>query len=206
MNCDPIARWYRYAEYSTLGKALEKCRREYLGQTVTAKHALLLGDGDGRFTAEFLTVNRTARVDSLDLSKNMLELAARRIAALPFPTPAVRLLRADALTFRLEGPYDLVVTHFFLDCFSDSQIPELVKRISRSATPDARWIVSEFRTPNLAAALIVKILYLAFRVLTGSRVQRLPHYSGALAAHGFQRIASKTALGGMIISEFWQRS
>jgi ubiquinone/menaquinone biosynthesis C-methylase UbiE len=206
MNCDPIARWYRYAEYLTLGKALEKCRREYLGRVASAKYTLLLGDGDGRFTAEFLAANRTARVDSLDLSKNMLELAARRIEALPFPTPAVRLLRADAMTFRLEGPYDSIVTHFFLDCLSDSEVQELAERISRAATSDATWIVSEFRTPNLAAAVIVKVLYLLFRVLTGSRVQRLPDYRGALAAHGFKRIASQTGLGGMIISEFWQRS
>src|SRR5258708_5460102 len=110
MNCDRIARWYRLAEYLTLGHALEKRRREYLDRTLAAKHALLLGDGDGRFTAEFLTANRAARVDSLDLSTNMLTLAKRRIDALPFPTPAVRLLRADALTFPLEGPYDLIVT------------------------------------------------------------------------------------------------
>lgn len=206
MNCDFIARWYRYAEYLTLGKALENRRREYLNRMVTAKYALLLGDGDGRFTAEFLEANRTARVDSLDLSKNMLKLAARRIAALPFPAPAVRLLQADALTFPFEARYDLVVTHFFLDCFSDFQIQPLVARIARAMTPDARWIVSEFRTPNLAAAIIVKVLYLAFRVLTGSRVQRLPDYPGALAAHGFERLASKTALGGLISSEFWQRS
>jgi ubiquinone/menaquinone biosynthesis C-methylase UbiE len=210
MNCDPIARWYRYAEYLTLGGALEKRRREYLSQTATSKRALLLGDGDGRFTGEFLNVNRTARVDSLDISKNMLDLAARRIekhrVARAFPTPAVRLLRADALTFAFEGPYDLIVTHFFLDCFSDVQIEELVGRITRAATPDAKWIVSEFQTPNLAAALFVKALYLAFRVLTGSRVHRLPVYSKALAANGFKRIAHKTALYGTLVSEFWERS
>jgi ubiquinone/menaquinone biosynthesis C-methylase UbiE len=210
MNCDLIARWYRYAEYLTLGRALEKRRREYLGQAATAKRALLLGDGDGRFTAEFLNENRTAQVDSIDLSKNMLELAARRIEehclGRDFPSPDVRLLRADAMTFPFEGPYDLVITHFFLDCFSDAQIEELVERIARAATPDAKWIVSEFQTPNWAAALLVKALYLAFRVLTGSRVRRLPVYSNALTANGFKRIAHKTALYGTLVSEFWKRS
>jgi ubiquinone/menaquinone biosynthesis C-methylase UbiE len=149
-------------------------------------------------------------VDSIDLSKNMLGLAARRIEehrrARAFPAPAVRLLRADALTFPFEGPYDLVVTHFFLDCFSESQIEELVGRIARATTPDAEWIVSEFQTPHWAAALFVKALYLAFRVLTGSGVRRLPAYSNALAANGFKRIAHKTALYETLVSEFWERS
>jgi ubiquinone/menaquinone biosynthesis C-methylase UbiE len=205
MNCDPIARWYRYAEYLLLGRALEKRRREYLRQAATAKCVLLLGDGDGRFTVELLNANRTGRVDSIDQSKNMLALAAHRVRAVPFPAPAVRLVQADALAFRFEGPYDLVVTHFFLDCFDNSQIQPLVSRISRAATADAGWIVSEFRTPNRAAALIVKALYLAFRVLTGLRAGRLPAYGEALAAEGFQRTAHQTALGGLLISEFWQR-
>jgi len=167
---------------------------------------LLLGDGDGRFTAEFLSSNRAAQVGSIDLSKNMLALAAQRITALPFPTPAVRLLRADALTFPFEGPYDLVVTHFFLDCLSDSQVQELVEKISRAATTDAKWIVSEFRTPNRAAALLVKALYLTFRLLTGLRIDRLPAYADALSANGFKRVAYKTSLFGILISEFWERS
>ena len=205
MNCDPIARWYRYGEYLTLGRALENRRREYLDQTAEAKRVLLLGDGDGRFTAEFLKSNRAAQVDSIDLSQNMLQLAARRIAALPFPTPGVRLLRADALTLPFEGAYDLIITHFFLDCLSDAQIQELVKRIARAATPDAKWIISEFRTPNLAGRLLVKALYFSFRLLTGLRINRLPNYSQPLAAHGFKQIGSKTSLFGVLISELWER-
>jgi hypothetical protein len=58
----------------------------------------------------------------------------------------------------------------------------------------------------LAAALLVKALYLAFRVLTGSRVRRLPVYSNALTANGFRRIAHKTTLYGTLVSEFWERS
>ncbi|HMF76065.1 MAG TPA: class I SAM-dependent methyltransferase [Bryobacteraceae bacterium] len=206
MNCDRIARWYRYGEYLTLGRALERRRREYLSETDEAKHVLILGDGDGRFTAEFLKWNRTARVDSIDLSKNMLQLASRRIAALPFETQAVRLRHADALTTPFESKYDLIFTHFFLDCLSNAQIQELASRISHAATPDAKWIVSEFQTPNLAAALFVRALYFAFHLLTGSTVQRLPAYSSALTSNGFARIACKTALGGILISEFWKRT
>ena len=54
MNCDRIAHWYRPLEYLVFGRALEKRRFEYLGQVGEVRNALILGDGDGRFTAEFV--------------------------------------------------------------------------------------------------------------------------------------------------------
>ena len=44
-----------------------------------ARSVLILGDGDGRFTAEFVKRNPVAVVDSVDLSRRMLELAEGRI-------------------------------------------------------------------------------------------------------------------------------
>jgi len=57
MNCDGIARWYRALEYLVFGRALERRRFEYLNDMADARHVLILGDGDGRFTAEFVRRN-----------------------------------------------------------------------------------------------------------------------------------------------------
>ena len=56
MNCDRIARCYRWLEYLFFGRALER-RREYLDEVENARSVLILGD-DGRFTAEFLGRNK----------------------------------------------------------------------------------------------------------------------------------------------------
>jgi predicted membrane-bound spermidine synthase len=75
MNCDRIARCYRWLEYASFGRALERRRREYLHDAETAHSVLILGDGDGRFTAEFVSRNRVGVIDSVELSPRMLELA-----------------------------------------------------------------------------------------------------------------------------------
>ena len=53
MNCDGIARCYRWLEYGMFGRALEQTRLEYLELAANARHCLILGDGDGRFLAAF---------------------------------------------------------------------------------------------------------------------------------------------------------
>ncbi len=79
MNCDGIARWYRVLEYVVFGRALEGRRVEYLNDVADARRVLILGDGDGRFTAEFVRRNSRATVESVDLSGRMIEMAAKRV-------------------------------------------------------------------------------------------------------------------------------
>jgi SAM-dependent methyltransferase len=206
MNCDAIARWYRWLEYLAFGRALERRRREYLDEAANARSVLVLGDGDGRFTAEFVGRNREAIVDSVDLSPRMLALAKRRTADVSH----VHFWRGDARTIELPRKYDLIVSHFFLDCFVACDLELLVERVSDAAYPEARWIVSEFCLPGsgirrLAAGLLIKTMYWFFRIATGLTVNRLPDYSAALTRHGFLRVGHVSAGGGLLVSELWER-
>lgn len=207
MNCDRIARWYRWLEYLAFGRALERRRREYLNEAANARSVLILGDGDGRFTAEFLDRNREAVVDSVDLSPRMLELAARRVGG----AMRLRCWAGDARTIELPQKYDLIVSHFFLDCFTDCDIEVLVERVSDAACPRAQWLVSEFCVPRagirrLGASLLIRTMYGFFRIATGLRTKRLPDYAKVFALHGFRRARHAAAAGGLLISEVWERA
>lgn len=208
MNCDGIAIWYRWLEYATFGNALQARRTEYIHDLLHARRVLILGDGDGRFTAEFLKQNREAQVDSVDLSARMLRLASRRIA--PRDRDRIRFHHADAITFDFQQTYDLIVTHFFLDCSSSEAVHSLSGRITQAVSEQALWLVSEFRIPagrlkGKLAAFLIRSLYFAFRLLTGLQITRLPDYACALQQCGFRRKRYKLGAGGLLISELWQR-
>ena len=53
MNCDPIARWYRWLEYGAFGLELEKCRNRFLDALDMPRRVLMAGEGDGRFSKPF---------------------------------------------------------------------------------------------------------------------------------------------------------
>jgi SAM-dependent methyltransferase len=208
-NFDPIARPYRWLEYLTLGKSLESCRLHYLPQLRDRRHALVLGDGDGRFLTQLLAHNPYIQVDAVDTSTTMLQLLRQRSEAAT-PNAAIRLRthHANALTVPLEDSYDLVVSHFFLDCLTQAELDSLISRIVPALTPGALWLISDFRIPTglmrLPAKLLIRILYLGFRLLTGLRTTRLPDHATALTRAGLTRISHHHRLAGLLTTELWQ--
>jgi ubiquinone/menaquinone biosynthesis C-methylase UbiE len=202
VNCDRIARWYWLLERLAFGRALERTRFEYLDEALTAGNVLILGDGDGRFTAELVRRNPTARIDSVDVSAGMLKLARRRVRG-------VRFWEADARTMELPGTYDLVVTHFFLDCFTTDELESLVQRIPAHCRLGTKWLISEFSLPEtglrrVACRVLIRGMYLFFRIATGLRVSRLPEHGQAMSQSGFRLQRRRTSLGGLLVSELWE--
>jgi hypothetical protein len=57
---------------------------------------------------------------------------------------------------------------------------------------------------RLPAKLIVRALYLAFRVLTGLRTRHLPDHARPLYQAGLTRISHHLQLAGLLTTELWQ--
>jgi ubiquinone/menaquinone biosynthesis C-methylase UbiE len=212
MNCDPLARSYRWLEYMRYGKALERCRATMLPYLAHARKVLVIGDGDGRFLTAFLLHNRTATVDSIDVSRRMLEIAHHRMtAACSQNSTRVTLQHGDIRTTPQPGhSYDLVVTHFFFDVFSTAELKDIVDRVSRWTTPDALWLISEFDLPpsgwhRVKARFWLRAMYSFFRVAASLRNQQLPCWRPLLREAGFVPQRQARYQNGFIVSELWQR-
>jgi ubiquinone/menaquinone biosynthesis C-methylase UbiE len=205
-NFNRIAKPYQYLEYLTLGPALQNCRTHFIPSLLNQKNALILGDGDGRFTAQLLQANPALQATAVDTSSTMLTLLEARNTS-----HATRLTthQANALTFTPTHHYDLIVTHFFLDCLTQPDLEALIHRLTPSLQPNALWLISDFRIPtgpmHLPARLLVRSLYLAFRVLTGLRTTRLPDHATPLTAAGFTQIDGHLSLAGLLTTQLWQR-
>lgn len=104
---------------------------------------------------------------------------------------------------------DVVATHFLLDCLTQPEVDALALRLAGSVQPGCLWVLSEFGYPShrLGRALArayLRLLYAAFRVLTGLIPQRLPDPERALQAAGFRRLQRREWLGGFLYAELWQ--
>lgn len=205
-NFDRIARPYRWLEFLTLGPALHRCRLHFLPRLLHTRRALVLGDGDGRFLAHLLARNPHLHAHAVDLSPAMLHLLRTRAA---LATTRLTTSEADALTFQPTGLYDLVVTHFFLDCLTEPELNQLMAHLTPHLAPGALWHLSDFRIPagplRLPAQALVRLLYLAFRLLTGLRTARLPDHVSALHRAGLSLLARHRSLFGILSTEIWQQ-
>ena len=177
--------------------------------------ALVLGDGDGRFLERLLAVQPTIQVDYVDSSAKMLALARERVEVGHGDAEAGRgavFHMADARRWLPAGEnrYDLICTHFFLDCLTDGEVEALVCRLAPFVEGKGVWIVSEFHQPDRGLAawrarLWIGGLYRLFGWATGLRVRRLPDYRAVLARHGFRLEREVRAEWGLLVSEWWER-
>jgi DNA-binding transcriptional ArsR family regulator len=204
---DRLAGIYRWMELFTFGPWLERCRCAFLSEMREASKGLVLGDGDGRFTARLLGTNTTIEIEAVDASDRMLRELRRRAGE---HVARVRTHCADAREWEpAGGGYDLVVSHFFLDCLTTDEVRELADRVRRSVSAEAAWVVSDFAVPDgwlgrLVARPLVWGLFCAFGLLTGLRVRTLPNHRDALRDAGFKLAQQRRSLGGILVSELWR--
>ncbi len=205
---DALAPHYRWLEAVTFGPLLHRCRTALLPHLGGCRRALVLGDGNGRFLADLLRANPGVTVDALDISPAMTALARRRVGN----TGRVRFRVTDARTadFPPAG-YDLVVTNFFLDCFTAPELDRLVPRLAEALEPGGRWVVGDFRLPDggwprFAGRVALAGMYAFFRVATRLPAGRLTDPDPLLRACGLVPEHIESRLRGFLSARLWVKA
>jgi ubiquinone/menaquinone biosynthesis C-methylase UbiE len=206
VSFDLIAPYYCRLENVVFGSRLQAARTAFVSQLAPPQRVLVVGEGDGRFLAEFAKLQPEAEIDCLESSPRMIELAKKRTRGrkINFLCAALEELELS------KGSYNLVVTHFFLDCFSEKTLPEIVSRIARAAAPRADWLIAEFQEPaggwfRFARSGLIRFMYFFFRLSAGIEGRRLIDYGPLLQASGFTLSRVAGSPNDMIRSELWRR-
>lgn len=206
-NFDRLARPYRWLEYLTFGPCLQRCRTWFLPEIRQCSSALVLGDGDGRFTSRLLAMSPEIRVHAVDLSPAMLAALQKSAGS---DAHRVTTEAADLRHWQpaASASYGLVATHFFLDCLTTEEISALAQRLAPALADDAIWLVSEFASPptvfgRVVAAPLVALLYRAFRLIANLRLSHLPDHRQSLKASGWVIQSQHSHLNGLLVSQLW---
>jgi SAM-dependent methyltransferase len=208
-NFDRLARPYRWLEYLTFGPILQQTRTHFLPELTQSRQALILGDGDGRFTAALLRSNPQIQIHAVDLSPAMLRALERSAQ------PNQNRLTTETADLRHWSPapniqYDLIATHFFLDCLTTQEIATLAARLTPHTTATAHWLISDFAIPptpfgHWIAKPLISLLYKAFDLLTHLSLRQLPNHPSALQNANWLLKSHHPRLKGLLISQLWRK-
>jgi demethylmenaquinone methyltransferase / 2-methoxy-6-polyprenyl-1,4-benzoquinol methylase len=182
----------------------------------TSMHALDLATGTGDIA--FALADRGARVEGLDITFRMVELArdkARGLTAEKSRDRVPRFLVGDMLALPFPAAsFDLVTTGYGLRNVPD--LARAIDEIRRVLKPGGRILSLDFNRPSNP---IVRSAYLAYLSIVGGAVGWALHrdpdtyryipasirtYPGAEAvarlmeAHGFRRASHRRVLGGLM--------
>ncbi|MBD5778685.1 class I SAM-dependent methyltransferase [Pelagicoccus sp. NFK12] len=198
---DRLAKAYQPLERLSFANRLQTLRCFCIPYLTGCRNGLLIGNGDGRFSAKLLQANSSIRVDSIDISRRMLEVAQANASG---HSDRLNPVHGDALKYTYpETAYDFIGLHFCLDCFSQKQIDSLLPKLTACLRPGGVIAYSDFQASSFWQRAVVRSLYLCFRAATGLEVQRLPNaeWPGAL-----RQVAEAEVLAGLAFSRVLRKS
>ena len=191
MSFDLVAPHYRWLETIAFGNALQRARTCWIDTIARPKRTLIFGEGDGRFLCELVRAYPKIDVDCVDASETMLQLARARLRRMhPESFSRVHFFCEDILKWSPRKSYDLLVTHFFLDCFPATELQAIIAKLARAAEPDAIWLLADFTIPwkgfaRAHAKLWLRMMYTFFRAAAGIAANELVDPAPYLDGHGF---------------------
>ncbi len=209
MSFDVLAPHYRWMELVSAGEMLQRCRTAFLRRVPAVENILILGEGNGRFLLECRRRFPDATITVVDASARMIELARKRLARQGVTNRSIDFIRADALTWTPPArAFDLIVTHFFLDCFRGDQLGVLIPKLARAAAPGANWLLADFQAAPAGwrrhrSRFILWLMYRFFIAATRLPARTLTAPDELLERSGFNLRAREIYDWELLHSDWW---
>lgn len=212
MSFDTLAPIYRPLEAVLAGGTLQQCRTSFLAAAADRQRALLLGEGPGRFLVELVRSHPLIEVTCVERSPAMIQEAKGCLRLEGMDISRIDFQQTDALNWEPSGRgFNLIVTHFFLDCFRPQELGPLVAKLASAAETKAAWLLGDFCIPERGwrrtrARLIHMAMYAFFRTTTGLAARRLTPPDPYLHAAGFRLQSRRLFNQGLIHSDLWRKT
>ena len=211
MNFDRLAAHYHWMEKLFAGGLMQRCRTTFLPHTKNCRHALLVGEGTGKFLVELLRANPRIQITCVEQCEGMIQRARQRLTREQLDGSRIRFQQMDVLHWTPPTrKFDLVVTNFFLDCFRAEQLQKLIPLLAGSATAQAIWLLADFRVPERGwrrwrAGAILASLYLFFKLMTSLSASWLTPPDNLLKNAGFKLSDRRLFNFGFAHADLWSR-
>lgn len=208
---DRLARHYYWLEALCAGRLLQRSRVTHLETLPAPAKVLIYGEGNGRFLSACCRRFPLAEITVVDASEAMIGRAKQRLIRDGLSSDRVQFIQADALLWSPpEGAYDLIVTHYFLDCFDAATLQRLIPVIARAAKPASHWLLADFQVADHGlrrwrSQAILALLYAFFRYFAGVPARTLVCPDALLSGAGFALHQRRVLDAGLLHSDWWTR-
>ncbi|TKK67719.1 class I SAM-dependent methyltransferase [Ilyomonas limi] len=189
---DAIAGVYDRLANIFIGKALRNAQI-YLVQYIPARAKVLIaGGGTGWILEEITKLHNTGlQIDYVDISAGMIAKAKRRDTK----QNDIRFLHQSAGE-NFEGKdYDVILTPFFFDNFSEATMQAVFEKLHQKLNQNGLWLYADFQVAGkhrFFKEAMLFIMYIFFRAACNIEANHLPDVTGQFAKNSYQLISSKT--------------
>ncbi|WP_040005633.1 class I SAM-dependent methyltransferase [Fibrisoma limi] len=204
-NFDWVAPLYDALSFFVFGRSLQRAQTLLLGELQPGASILIVGGGTGFLLEPILTQCQPSQVLYLETSARMLAQASGRMFQKPI-LGSVEFRLGDETALRPDERFDVIITPFVLDLFTEQTLAQrMLPRLRQALNPDGHWLVTDFvRTDKWTHQALLWLMITFFRLTAGIETRQLANWPRLLRKAGLIRLESRSAVGGMVVSEIWR--
>lgn len=181
---DRLSRYYDTLTSIVFRGRLHDAQRFYLKEIPHDATVLMIGGGTGWLLKELLDLNPGCHIHYIDASAAMVTMAKKKIDQKHSHRVVFVTGTEDSIPRHLT--FDVVVTHFFLDLFSRTKLPNVIQKLNKSLRKNGLWIVSDFVNKNWWQKIMLAVMYTFFRITCGIDARFLPDWTNELERQGLK--------------------
>jgi ubiquinone/menaquinone biosynthesis C-methylase UbiE len=184
------------------GKALVNAQTWLLPFIPAGSTILIVGGGTGRILEEIGKTRSGLDITYVEIAANMMRLSKKKE-----PGNNTVIFINEAIENVSPGKiFDVVITPFLFDNFTEQNLQKIFGHIHEALKPKGLWLNTDFQlTGKWRQGILLKSMFLFFRLVCGIEAKKLPDISGCFLKYGYTVIESDTLLGNFILSTVYKK-
>jgi ubiquinone/menaquinone biosynthesis C-methylase UbiE len=203
-NYDNSASFYDSLSRLVFGKALVNAQVYLLPHIPQNSNVLIVGGGTGWILEEITKLQPSGlSITYVEISAKMLALSRKRATG----KNEVTYINQAIETADLSPDFDVVITPFLFDNFTEATLPVVFDHIHKTLKPGGLWLYTDFRlTGKWWQYAMLKSMLLFFKILCGVESWHLPDVARQFGGHGYEVIEEKSFYGDFVVTRAYKNS
>ena len=202
-NTDNSAWFYDRLSRVIYGRALIRSQVYLLPFIPTDSNILIAGGGTGWILEEIAKIHPSGlKITYAEISSNMMALSRKRNAG----ANQVTYINQPVEQVQLPHQFDVVITPFLFDNFTEHTLQKVFSHIHQSLKPGGLWLNTDFRlTGKWWQKILLQSMILFFRIICKIESTKLPDIEKNFQNHQYKITDQKTFFGEFILSTAYQK-
>jgi ubiquinone/menaquinone biosynthesis C-methylase UbiE len=201
-NYNSTVFYYDVLSRLLFGKALIKAQVYFLKYIPAGSRIMIVGGGTGWILDEISKLHPSGlNITYVEMAEKMVSRAMKRSMG----ANVVAFVNHDVRKLTTPKLFDVVITPFLFDNFTQQNAGLLFEHIHRFVKPAGIWFYCDFQlTGKWWQKILLRSMFIFFRTMCNIEANKLPDMEKSFASNGYNIAAQQTFYGDFVISKAYQ--
>ena len=195
--------FYDFLTGLVFGQTLLRAQVYLLHNIKPGNKILIAGGGTGKILEAIKGVHPAdLKITYVDVSEKMIAASKKRDAG----KNEITFINAAIEKSELPDNFDVVITPFLLDNFTEENLQKIFSRIDQSLLPEGLWLNTDFQlTGKRWQKIMAGSMLIFFRIICAIEAKKLPDIQNCFNNNGYRIVEKKTFWGDFVITIAYQK-